>query len=186
MHKIKFLLLTVLLSTLAACSTFSTTSNSGKLERVGVLLVQDCTDQAECTQFSLLEQDLQTPSVALSGQLSKAMQGQLIAILGMGSGGKNGLELIKVEQSQAITKFDYQPFLSKAVSNYVRTKYDCVSFWDQNYSWRLDGRQPIFTASLTHPFEADKGSITLSYDGLTKKLISATAKPDSANPCQIR
>lgn len=187
MNKLKWLLLIVSGVVLGGCSSLSqNTAHSGKLERVGVLLVQDCDGDSSCSKLSLLEPDMQTRRVALSGKVDAALQGRLIAVLGTGSGGKNGLELVRVEQTRAITEFDYQPFLNQAVADYIQKKYACTSFWDQSYAWRLDGRQPVLIASLSHPFEPASGKLNLEFDGLTQAMLSAKSDPDTANPCQLR
>ena len=187
MNKIKWLLLIVLGVTLGGCGSFSSdVQHPGKLERVGVLSVQACASDDACSKFSLLEPDMQSRTVALDGRIDVGLQGQLIAILGVGSGGQNGLELIQVEQTHQITQFDYKPFMDKAVADYVQKQYSCTSLWDQKYAWRLDARQPVLIASLSNPLMPDAGSIHLEFDGLTKSLLAVNSEPESANPCQLR
>lgn len=187
MNKLKWLLLIVSGVVLGGCSSLSqNTAHPGKLEHVGVLLVQNCKGDVSCSKYSLLEPDMQMQLVALSGKVDAGLQGRLIAVLGTGSGGQNGLDLIRVEQTRAITEFDYKPFLNQAVTDYIQKKYDCTSFWDQSYAWRLDGRQPVLIANLSHPFEPASGKLNLEFDGLTKAMLSAKSVPDSANPCQLR
>lgn len=188
MNKIKWLSLILVGMVLSGCSSFSAnTQHSGKLERVGVLLVQACESDASCSEFSLLEPDMQSSSVALTGRIDPALQGQLIAILGVGSGKKNGMELVQVEQTRAITTFDYKPFLDMAVADYVQNQYACVSLWDQSYRWRLDKRQPVLIATLSNPLFPDSAmTLQLEFDGLTKSLISAHGEPQEVNPCQLR
>ena len=187
MHKIKWLLLIALGVMLGGCGSFSgNAQHPGKLERVGVLLLQNCTSDDACAKFSLLEADMQSRHVALAGRIDAGLQGQLIAILGVGSGEQNGLELIQVEQTREITQFDYKPFLDTAVADYVQKQYSCTSLWDQKYAWRLDGRQPVLISTLTNPLMPDAGMIHLEFDGLTKSLLAANSEPESANPCQLR
>lgn len=187
MNKMKWLLLIISVFVLGGCSSFSNNpQHPSKLERVGVLLVQDCTGDTDCDRFSLLEPDMQSRSVALNGRINESLGGRLIAVLGVGAEGQNALELVKVEQTRAITDFDYKPFMDKAVANYIQKKYSCTSLWDQNYAWRLDGRQPLFIATLSNPLAADAGTVKLEFDGLTKAMLSVSAVPESANPCQLR
>lgn len=187
MNKIKWLLLIVLGIVLSGCGSFSgNTPHPAKLERVGILLVQDCAEDGTCSKFSLLEPDMRSRSVALTGSIDAKLQGRLIAILGAGTGGENELERVQVEQTRAITEFDYKPFLDTAVADYVQNTYACASLWDQSYRWRLDVRQPIFIAELSNPLAPDSNSITLEFDGLTKAMLSARSEPENANPCQLR
>jgi len=186
MKNIKWLLLAVLGTGLSACSTFTPDTNPDKTERVGVLLAQNCEGQADCDSFSLLDKDMATQIAALGGKLNRSLNGRLIAVLGKGQVGANGLERISVEQTHAITQFDYQPFLNDAVARYVQQQYACISYWDQSYAWRLQDRQPILIASLSNPFDPDAGRITLEFDGLSKAMLSARAVPQTANPCQLR
>jgi len=179
-----FLVLTVL--GLSACASIAPNPHPGKSERVGVLLVQDCQGELDCSQFSLLGPDLQSQSVALTGNIDPGMGGRLVAVLGVAVGEKNSLPLLQVEKVRAITDFDYLPFLSQAVSGYTQQTYSCASLWDQSYDWRLDGRQPVLIATLKQPSDPEQGNLQLQYDGLTQKLLSARLMPPDANPCQLR
>lgn len=171
---------------LSGCASFSGDPHPGKLERVGVLLVKNCQQNSECAQFSLLESDMQTRHVVLSGDIDASLKGHLIAVLGEELPAQNSMESIQVEQSRSITEFDYFPFLSQAVSEYTQQNNHCVSFWDQSYAWRLDGRQPILMATLSHPSGAPEGRLELQYDGLTRALLSAESKPDGVSPCRVK
>jgi hypothetical protein len=191
MKNIKTMLLLAFSLVLSGCASFSGDPHPGKLERVGVLLVKNCQQGSECDQFSLLEPDMRTRRVSLSGNIDASLKGRLIAVLGQGlakkdASGQGGMESINVEQSKAITDFDYQPFLSKAVSDYTQKNYQCVSFWDQSYAWRLDGRQPLLIATLGHPSGEDSGTVKLEYDGLNRALLSAERTPVDVNPCQLK
>jgi hypothetical protein len=171
---------------LSGCASLSGDPHPGKLESVGVLLVKNCVQSSECAQYSLLEQDMQSRSVALSGNMDASLKGQLIAVLGKEVSNTSEMKSIIVEQSKSITDFDYQPFLSQAVAEYTKQNYQCMSFWDQSYAWRLDGRQPVLIATLSHPEGAGSGRVTLEFDGLNKALLSADRSPEDANPCKLR
>jgi hypothetical protein len=173
---------------LSACASFSSGPHPGKLERVGVLLVQNCQNSnSDCDEFSLLEPDMHARRVTLSGNIDASLTGKLIAVLGKEELPKrSGMESIIVEQTKAITSFDYQPFIRQAVSDYVQENYFCSSLWDQNYIWRLDNRQPILIASLSNSFEPDLGTIRLEYDGLKRDLLAAERTPGDTNPCQLK
>ncbi len=191
MKNIETMLLLAFSLVLSGCASFSGDPHPGKLERVGVLLVKNCEQGSECDQFSLLEPDMRTRRVSLSGDIDASLKGRLIAVLGKGlaktdGSGHGGMESIEVEQSKAITDFDYQPFISNAVSDYTQQNYQCVSFWDQSYAWRLDGRQPLLFATLSHPSGADSGTVKLEYDGLNRALLSAERTPADLNPCQSK
>lgn len=173
--------------TLSACSSlpkFGSKSKVEELERVGILLVQDCGQSASCHKYSLLESGLRNRSVILAGNISSASKGRLIAVLGKEMAKRNGLEVVNVEKTHAITEFDYQPFLAQAVSSYTRQQYSCESLWDQSYAWRLDDRQPMLVALLTHPSKPGT-KLRLEYDGLTKALASAKGTPEGINPCKL-
>jgi hypothetical protein len=186
MKNYKSIVLLAVSLVLSGCASVSGDPHPGKLERVGVLLVNNCTQRSECVPFSLLEPDMQARHVALSGNIDAALGGYLIAVLGTELPSTNGMELIDVGQTRAITEFDYQPFLAQAVSEYTQQNFQCISFWDQSYSWKLDGRQPVLMVSLSHPQGAAEGIVELHYDGLSKALMSANSSPDGANPCRLR
>ncbi len=180
------MLLLVTSLALSGCASFSGDPHPGKLERVGVLLVNNCQQSSECAQFSLLESDMQTRHVVLSGNIDASLKGRLIAVLGEELPAQNSMESIQVEQSKAITEFDYFPFLSQAVSDYTQENNHCISFWDQSYTWHLDERQPVLSATLSHPSGASAGRLVLQYDGLTRLLLSAESTPDGVSPCRKR
>ena len=186
MKNYKILVLLAAGLVLSGCASMSGDPHPGKTERVGVLLVKNCQQNSECAQYSLLEQDMRTRQVALNGDIDASLKGRLIAVLGTEVPMQAGLQSIEVEQSRAITEFDYRPFISEAVSDYTQQTYQCVSLWDQAYAWRLDGRQPILIATLSHPSGVESGRLTLEYDGLNKALLSAQSEPENANPCQLR
>lgn len=186
MKHLKYLLSGALSLLISGCASFSGDPHPGKLERVGVLLVKTCQSGSDCDQFTLLEPDLQSRRVSLSGNIDASLKGRLIAVLGTELPEHNGMQAVEVEQSKVITEFDYQPFLSQAVSDYTQLNYQCVSLWDQSFAWKLDGRQPILIATLSHPFEENQDRIILEYDGLTRALLSADRTPDETNPCLLR
>ena len=186
MKKYKFAVIVFTTMILSGCASFSSDPHPGKLERVGVLLVKDCQNQASCDAYSLLQPDLHTRRVALEGNIDASLRGRLIAVLGKQMPAKDGMESINVEQSKAITQFDYLPFIRQAVADYVQQNYQCVSLWDQSYAWRLDDRLPVLIATLINPFEENSGMLHLEYDGLSKTLLSAESTPDNANPCRLR
>ena len=186
MKKIVTLLSVLAVFLLSGCASLSPDPHPGKLERVGVLLVKECNQASNCSPYTLLESDLQKPEVALSGSVDARLEGRLIAVLGIEEGVENGLQLIRVEKTRAITDMDYQSFLGEAVTDYTQQEYGCVSFWDQAYAWRLEGRQPVLMATLTHPDSAVNGRLELEYDGLNGALRVADLQPDTADPCQIR
>jgi hypothetical protein len=186
MKNYKIILFLAVSLALTGCASVSGDPHPGKLERVGVLLVKNCAQSSECVQFSLLEPDMRARHVALSGNIDVSLKGRLIAVLGTELPQQNGMESIDVEQTRAITEFDYQPFLSQAASEYTQQNFQCISFWDQSYAWKLDGRQPVLMVTLSHPGGADAGVVELHYDGLNKALLSANSSPDGANPCQMR
>ena len=171
---------------LSGCASLSGDPHPGKLESVGVLLVKNCAQSSECHQYSLLGQDMQSRVVILSGNVDASLKGQLIAVLGEEVSNSSSMKMINVEQSKSITEFDYQPFLSRAAADYTKQHFQCMSFWDQSYAWRLDDRQPILIATLKHPKGADSGVVGLQFDGLTKALLSADRIPEDASPCQLR
>jgi len=186
MKNYKWVLLVLSVLGLSACASINSNPHPGKSERVGVLLVQDCQGELDCSPFSLLEPDLQNSSIALTGSVDSGMHGHLIAVLGIEIGEKNSLPLLQVEKVRAITDFDYQSFLSLAVSEYTQQTFSCESLWDQSYDWRLDGHQPVFIATLKQPSAPEQVNLQLQYDGLTQKLLSALLLPPDANPCQLR
>lgn len=171
---------------LCGCASFSSDPHPGKLERVGVLQVVDCREDTTCVRYSLLGTDMHTRDSALGGAINGSLKGRLIAVLGTDAGQEGGLQHVNVEQTRAITDFDYQPFLRRATADYVQAHYHCTSFWDQSYAWRLDGRQPVLIATLGNPFEAAQGTLELEYDGLTRKLLTAQSRPGPVDPCQLR
>ena len=132
MKNIKTMLLLAFSLVLSGCASFSGDPHPGKLERVGVLLVKNCQQGSECDQFSLLEPDMRTRRVSLSGNIDASLKGRLIAVLGQGlvindGSGQGWMESINVEQSKAITDFDYQPFITKAVSDFTQQELSmCV------------------------------------------------------------
>ncbi len=158
---------------LSGCTSLSGDLHPGKLERVGVLLVKNCSQSSGCDQYSLLEPDMQSRLVALSGNVDASFKGHLIAVLGKESSNTSKLKSINVEQIKSIIDFDYQPFLSQAVVNYTKENFQCMSLWDQSYAWLLEERQPILIATLRHPDGADSGMLALRFDGLSKALLSA-------------
>lgn len=186
MKNYKWVLLTLSVLGLSACASIAPNPHPGKTEHVGVLLAQECHGELDCTPFSLLAPDLQNRSVALSGRIDPALHGRMIAVLGVALGQKNSLEQFQVEKVRAITDFDYQPFLSKAVADYTQQTFSCASLWDQSYAWRLDGRQPVLIATLRQPSDPQSTNLQLQYDGLTQKLLSAQLLPPDADPCQLR
>ena len=123
MKKIISLLSVLAVSVVSGCASLSPDPHPGKLERVGVLLVKECDQRASCSPYTLLESDLQRPRVALNGQVDERLQGRLIAILGTEQGVENGLQLIRVEKTRAITDMDYQSFLVQAVTDYTQQEY---------------------------------------------------------------
>jgi len=186
MKNCKYILFLAVSLVLSGCASVTGDPHPGKLERVGVLLVKNCEQSSECVQFSLLEPDMQARHVALSGNIDTSLKGYLIAVLGTELPQQNGMQSIDVEQTRAITEFDYLPFLSQAVAEYTQQNFQCNTFWDQSYAWKLDGRQPVLMVTLSHPKGADAGVVELHYDGLNKALLSANSSPDGANPCQMR
>ena len=80
MKQYKNLLLLALTLGLSACATLTGDPHPGKTERVGVLLADNCTS-AGC-DFSLLDEDMETPIARLSGNIDRALQGRLLAVLG--------------------------------------------------------------------------------------------------------
>lgn len=187
MEKFRWVLLALIGVTLSACSSlpkFGSKSQDEKLERVGILLVQDCGQSTSCHKYSLLESGLQNRSAILAGNISSSLKGRLIAVQGKAMVKRDGLEVINVEKTHAITEFDYQPFLAQAVSSYIRQQYNCEPLWDQSYAWQLDKRQPMLVAQLTHPAKPAT-QLVLKYDGLSKALVSAKGTPDNANPCRL-
>jgi hypothetical protein len=187
MKKFRWMLLVLTWLTLPACSSLVKLGfkpQDEKIERVGILLVQNCGQSASCHKYSLLESGLQNRSVILAGDISSSLKGRLIAVLGKEMVKRDGLEVINVEKTRAITEFDYQPFLAEAVSSYTRQQYSCESLWDQSYAWRLDDRQPMLVTLLTHPGKSGT-QLRLEYDGLTKTLASAKETPEGINPCRL-
>ncbi len=184
MKLIKWILLGLLGVSLYACSSLpGADRHADKLERVGILLVQNCGQRADCYPYSLLGQDIQNRTAILSGNIDASLKGRLIAVLGKELAPQNGMEAIEVEQTLAITDVDYQPFLAQAVATHTSQQFGCRSLWDQGYAWRLDGRQPILIAHLSHPKDPSKG-LLLEFDGLSKALLSESALSDSVNPCE--
>ena len=184
MKPIKWILLGSLGVGLYACSSLpGSDPHSGKLERVGILLVQNCGQRTDCYPYSLLGQDIQNRTTILSGNIDASLRGRLIAVLGKELAPQDDMEAIEVEQTLAITGVDYQPFLAQAVTEYTRQQFGCRSLWDQSYGWRLDGRQPVLIARLNHPADPNKG-LQLEFDGLDKELISMRALSESVNPCE--
>ena len=184
MEKYKKLALLVLISGLSACASFSGDPHPGKTELVGVLLAERCTSAA--CDFSLLDEDLETPLARLKGNIDRSLEGRLIAVLGEGLSPENGVTSLMVERNHSITEFDYRSFLEQAVPAYTESAFGCVSLWDQSYAWRVDGRQPVLISTLINPFDTDAGRVSLEFDGLTRALMKATRSPDNADPCKLR
>jgi len=184
MFKLKtpFIVLAVLL--LSGCVSLSSNPHPGKIEQVGVLLVKNCQNSSDCDPYSLLEPDMHTRRATLSGNIDASLKGRLIAVLGTQSADGSGS--IYVEQNRSITQFDYLPFIKKAVADYSRQDYQCLSLWDQSYRWRLDDRQPVLIATLTNPLKEKPGQVQLEYDGVSKALLSAQVFPGDTNPCRMK
>ncbi len=186
MKQLKLVICAIVALFLSACGSLSVLKpslHSGKLEKVGILFSHvPC---AECDAvLGLLDANMQTQEVVLTGKVHANQAGYLIAVLGTsGTQASEGLRL-NVEQSKAITSFDYLPFLTQAVNKYTQQKFQCASLWDKTYAWRIDGRQPILTVDLSNPFSNDSGTIHLEYDGLNQQLLSADT-PEHLNPCQL-
>lgn len=180
-------LLAAVLVLLSGCAALSSSNpHPGKIERVGLLEEHKCNGNQECSRFSLLAPDMREKVALLDGAVDSSLKGRLIAVLGSDSGMQNGVQRIDVERTHSITDFDYQPFLSRAVSDYVDATYHCVSLWDQYYTWRLDGRQPVLLAMLSHTDGPENGMVELQFDGLNGKLMNAISAPRDIDPCQPR
>ncbi|MCK5920089.1 MAG: hypothetical protein KAG66_04070 [Methylococcales bacterium] len=187
MSRLKILLL--MLATLAgsACqsiSVLSPTSSAEKLERVGILLSVSCEQAQDCAPYHLLGPDMRNRT-ALIGDIPSALTGQLIAVLGRSVDQQQALETLRVSKTIAITDFDYQPFLARAVAQHIEQNYHCTSFWDRRYGWRLEGRQPIILATLSHPSTQNTAQLELAFDGLNQALMSETKDPIDLDPCRI-
>lgn len=183
----KYVLYLISAAGLSACGTLPSltdTSRTELIERVGILFAQECAGQSACSAHQLLGPNLES-SYLLTGRVSNQMNGQLIAVLGKVSTKKTPITTIEVQKIKAITHFDYQTFLSTAAASYVEEHYQCTSFWDQHYAWRLDGRQPILIVSLTRPLHAESATLQLEFDGVNQTLLSANQPSNGASPCRL-
>lgn len=187
MRRLKYLVLMVATMVVSACNTITAllpVSSAEKLERVGILVSVNCAQAPDCAPYQLLGSDMRIHT-ALIGKIPKALTGQLIAVLGQPVGQSKVLETFKVSKALAITKFDYQSFLSGAVAQHIEENYHCTTFWDRRYGWRLEGRQPIILATLSHPSAKTNAQLELAFDGLNQSLISEHKDPNDLDPCRI-
>ena len=174
-------LLGVLLG-VSACATFQADPHPGKTEQVGILLADNCS-AAGC-DFTLLDEDMETPLARLEGNIDRSLQGRLIAVLGEALPPRDGVPVTRVERNYSITEFDYRPFLVEALPTTTQREFGCVSLWDQSYAWRLDGRQPVLIATLRNPFESSQ-RLRLEFNGLSQALMGSSV-PDGIDPCRLR
>ena len=178
----KNLALLGLLLGLGACASFPGDPHPGKTEQVGILLADNC-NSAGC-DFTLLDEDMESPLAQLEGNIDSSLQGRLIAVLGQALPEVDGVPVIQVERNHSITEFDYRPFFAQAVPATTQREFGCVSLWDQSYAWRLDGRQPVLIATLRNPLETGQ-RLRLEFDGLNQALM-ASSIPGYIDPCRLR
>ncbi len=159
---------------------------------MGVLLVtseEDCLLVDGCgPAYSLLASDMRMRTVELTGKVDESMRGQLIAVQGnlakAGSVAEETLDVINVQKSLAITPDETQSFLDKEADTYVSEAYGCNLYWDRNYSWSLEGRQPYLIIAMRSSIGASAGhSIKLIFDGLTGEVERELKFPEYMDPC---
>ncbi len=187
MKALRFLMFFSLLISLAGCADLRNkfvSSQPAKVERVGMLMQLQCTQTQECSKYQLLSSGMRDTTAHLNGNISDHYAGQLIAVLGTAKTDRGGTANIHVEKVRPITQFNSQLFLAQAVASYTEQHFDCATLWDQQYDWRLDGRQPILIARLIHP-KSPRTAILLEYDGLSKALLSVSSEPEIVNPCLL-